>query len=131
MAVKRHIFQVFIFVSVILSACKKDNQKPATLLVTVTDIYGNAIINYPGGIQIYLYVNKTDYGDANKALESEPVGRNGNVIFPNLSCIQYYFQARSACGSNTGSDSVTNGPLVSGETNIVSTVFTGINGCIP
>jgi hypothetical protein len=131
MTVKRHLFQVFIFASVILSACKKDNPKAATLLVTVTDIYGNAITNYPGGIEVYLYSNKSDYGDANKALESEPIGRNGDVVFQNLSCIQYYFWAEGTCGSNSGSDSVTNGPLISGETNSFSTVFTGINGCIP
>jgi hypothetical protein len=126
------IISGILYAFVILSACKKDNVSNATLLITVTNnIDGDAITNYPGGIQIYLYVNKSDYGNINKAVESEPIGANGDAIFTNLSCIEYYFQAQGACGSNAGSDITTSGPLIAGETNIASTVFTGVNGCIP
>lgn len=119
-----------LLILLLFCSCKKSTP-PTTLKVIVTDNQGMPLTNYPRGIWVYLYNSKANFGNQNLAFESAPIDVNATASFNNLSGQQYYFYVQGPCGTNSGSDSTTIGPIQGGATTSVYTVFRPIAGCTP
>lgn len=118
--------------ALVLTACKKSSPHTGELDVEVINsITGDPMENYPGGAQVYIYTSTANFGNANDAFESAPVNNNGTAKFPNIPVRQYWFFVQAKCGTNSGSDSATIGPIVGGTTNGITTVYTPQAGCLP
>jgi len=120
-----------ILLLLLFAACKKNGPSTGTLNVEITNSQtGDPVTAWPGGITVYLYTSAANFGNQNAAFESAPVNSNGMASFPNIPVRQYYFFAQGQCGSNSGSDSATIGPIVGGTTNGITTTFTQTPGCV-
>lgn len=124
-----------IVVLLLLVACKKSSSPPATLTISISDNQGNPISFYlnvhPDQIHAYLYTSLANFGNPGAAYQQTILNSNDNAVFPGIPARQYYFFIQGTCGSNSGSDSATFGPIVAGTTNGVSTIYNVKAGCTP
>lgn len=127
------LFVIFLLpAGVMFTSCKKSAVSTGTLNVTVLSWLDNRPMgNYPGGLTVFLYTSKDNFGIAGSEYESAPVLSQGWASFPGIPARQYWFYVEGPCGSNSGSDSSTTGPIQGGTVNGVTTVYTGRPNCLP
>ena|ERR1051326_7462919 len=118
--------------ALVLLGCSKKSSAPptATLIIEVRDTSGSLITTLPGKITVYLYTSLQSFGTPSAAVASQGISGTGRVTFQ-VAPASYYYFAQGKCGTNTGSDSSTNGTLTAGITTILTTTYTAKAGCTP